>query len=86
MRSYILNPGLFGHLRELAQGRCEPWRTGGHAWSATNTASEKVSLPSKNEICKNKDRNRVINNSDYVYEDEPEKILLHKKKMLIVKI
>ena len=46
-----------------------------------NTASEKVSLPSKNEICKNKDRNRVINNSDYVYEDEPEKILL---QMIII--
>ena len=29
----------------------------------------------------NKDRNRVINNSDYVYEDEPEKILLHNKNV-----
>ena len=47
--------------------------------SLENTASKKVSLSSKNEICKNKDRNRVINNSDFVYEDEPEKILLHIK-------
>ena len=49
--------------------------------SLENTASEKVSLSSKNEICKNKDRNRVINNSDFVYEDEPEKILLHNKNV-----
>ena len=35
----------------------------------------------QNEICKNKDRNRVTNNSDYVYEDEPEKILLHNKNV-----
>ena len=26
-RSYILTAGLFSHLRELAQGRYEPWRT-----------------------------------------------------------
>ena len=45
--------------------------------SLENTASEKVPLSSKNEICKNKDSNRVINNSDFVYEDESEKILLH---------
>ena len=49
--------------------------------SLENTTSEKVSLSSKNEICKNKDRNRVINNSDFVYEDEPEKILLHNKNV-----
>ena len=49
--------------------------------SLENTASEKVSLSSKNEIRKNKDRNRVINNSDFVYEDEPEKILLHNKNV-----
>ena len=49
--------------------------------SLENTASEKVLLPSKNEICKNKDRNRVINNSDYIYVDEPEKILLHNKNI-----
>ena len=48
--------------------------------SLENTASEKVSS-SKNEICKYKDRNRVINNSDFVYEDEPEKILLHNKNV-----
>ena len=46
-----------------------------------NTASEKVLLSSKNENCKNKDSNRVINNSDYVYEDESEKILLHNKNV-----
>ena len=40
-----------------------------------------MSLSSKNEICKNKDRNRVINNNDFVYEDEPEKILLHIKNV-----
>ena len=51
------------------------------AISLENAASEKVLLPSKNEICKNKDRNIVINNSDYVYEDEPEKILLHNKNV-----
>ena len=28
-----------------------------------------------------KDRNRVINNSDFVYEDQPEKILLHNKNV-----
>ena len=49
--------------------------------SLEHTASKKVSLPSKNEICRNKDRNRVINNSDYVYEDEPEEILLHNKNV-----
>ena len=49
--------------------------------SLENTASEKVSLSSKNEICKNKDRNRVINNSDFVYEDEAKKILLHNKNV-----
>ena len=49
--------------------------------SLENTASEKVSLPSKNEICKNKDRNRVINNSDYVYKDKSEKILLDNKNV-----
>ena len=49
--------------------------------SLVNTASEKLSLSSKNEICKNKDRNRVINNSEFVYEDEPEKILLHNKNV-----
>ena len=48
--------------------------------SLENTASEKVSLSSKNEICKNKDRNRVINNSDFIYE-VPEKILLHNKNV-----
>ena len=40
-----------------------------------------MSLLSENEICKNKDRNRVINNSDFVYEDEPEKILLNNKNV-----
>ena len=49
--------------------------------SLENTASEKVSLSSKNEIYKNKDRNRVINNSGFAYKDEPEKILLHKKNV-----
>ena len=49
--------------------------------SLENTASEKVSLSSKNEIYKNKDRNRLINNSDYVYEDKPEKILFHNKNI-----
>ena len=49
--------------------------------SLENTASEKVSLPSKNKICKHKDRNKVINNSDYLYEDEPEMILLHNKNV-----
>ena len=49
--------------------------------SLENTALEKVSLTSKNEICKNEDRNRVINNSDYVYEDELEKIWLYNKNV-----
>ena len=40
-----------------------------------------MSVPSKNGICKNKVRNRVINNSEYLYEDEPEKILLHSKNV-----